>query len=168
MVLIKFMSFYRQVQCSDIFMFILQFTCLCLWREGKNVGTHHWRKEGKKRGGKQKENIELVSMSRERDVTANNLMWLSSAETVEQFSVQQQSCSEPGFQVGTASINFSKIASLSGMSRIWALENCREYYCRVLRYFPLFKLAQQALQKSLWVWTKNYLQFPRGQQLFLL
>lgn len=41
--------------------------------------------------------MELVSMSRERDVTANDLMWLNSAETVEQFSVQQQSCSQPGF-----------------------------------------------------------------------
>lgn len=54
MVLIKFMPFYRQVQCSDIFMFILQITCLCLWQEGKNVGTHHWRKEGEKKGEENK------------------------------------------------------------------------------------------------------------------
>lgn len=95
----------------------------------------------KETGGKQTEKIEFVSRSRERDVTANNLMWLNSSETMEQFSVQQQSCSQPGFWVGTAFINFSKIASLSRMSRVWVLENCREYYCRVLRYSPLFKLA---------------------------
>lgn len=72
-------------------------------------------------------------MSRARDVTANNLMWLNSAETMEQFSVQSRAAVS---QVGTASINCSQIASLSAMSRIWVLENCREYSCRVLRYFP--------------------------------
>lgn len=54
------------------------------------------RKKKKREENKLKK-IELVSMSRERDVTANNLMWLNSTETMEQFSVQQQSCSEPGF-----------------------------------------------------------------------
>lgn len=146
------MSFYRQVQRSDIFMFILPFTCLRLWQEEKMLEhITEERKKNKKKGGKQTEKIELVSVSRGRDVTANNLMGLNSTETMEQFSVQQQSCGEPGFWVGTAFINFSEIASLSGMSRIWVLENCREYYCRVLRYFSLFKSAQQALQKSLWV-----------------
>lgn len=78
-------------------MFILQFTCLCLGQEEKML-EHNTEERNKKRGEENKlKKMEFVSMSRERDVTANNLMWLNSSETTEQFSVQQQSCSEPGF-----------------------------------------------------------------------
>lgn len=43
------------------------------------------REKNKKKGRKQTEKIELVSVSRGRDVTANNLMGLNSTETMEQF-----------------------------------------------------------------------------------
>jgi len=56
MVLIKFMSFYRQVQRCDILMFILQLTSLCLRQEEKML--EHIIEEGKKKERK-KTNLKL-------------------------------------------------------------------------------------------------------------
>lgn len=104
---------------------------------GKDVGTYRWVKKKQTNKQKKKTNRKLnlsvfqgewcncevsVAVQLTRDNQAILWAWW-------------QSCSKPICYVGTSFISFSKIASLSRMSGIWLLENCRECYCRVLRYF---------------------------------
>lgn len=130
-------------------MFILHLTHLCLHREQNTLEHIAEGKKKEKEGNKQK--IELASITRESGVTAKERMYFSSMGTVVQSSGHGAELQSAYLLRGTRFISFSKIASLSRMSRTRLLENHREYYCRVLRFFSLFKLAQQALQKSLLV-----------------